>query len=291
MLGIKEINIVKLSYLILLTTITVSCQKNKVNQLIKITDLSNDLHEISGIALLSDQKLYAINDSGNSNTLFCLNQKGKILKKIKIPKTKNIDWEDLAYGKKDTLYIGDFGNNSNDRKNLRIYKVSPPFSEKTSVSKIEFSFPDQKKFPPKKKNLNFDVEAFLCFNNNLYLFTKNRGKDKRGITTVYRVPTESGKHIAKLVGNYTTCNDPSDCLITGATINSSGDKIALLTHNKIFLLSNFNDTNLSDANIQKIKLYHTSQKEGICFKNDSTLYITDEKKGLQKAGLYEYRFK
>ncbi|WP_438424021.1 hypothetical protein [Aquimarina macrocephali] len=291
MLGIIEVKILKLSYLILLMTVTASCQKDKNVDLIKINTLPSLLHEISGITMLSDHNVYAINDSGNSNVLFCLNQKGKIVRQIKIPGAKNIDWEDLAHDQEDNIYIGDFGNNGNDRKDLVIYKVSGILSNTIVTSKIEFIFEDQKKFPPKKKRLNFDVEAFVHLNGNLYLFTKNRGKKSKGVTKLYRVSATPGKYIAKLIGEYKTCKNYSSCLITGATINRSEDKIALLTHNKIFLLSNFKDDNLFDGVIQKIALKHNSQKEGICFKNDSTLFITDEKQGHKKATLFKYILK
>ncbi|MBQ0740360.1 hypothetical protein J9332_39385, partial [Aquimarina celericrescens] len=102
---------------------------------------------------------------------------------------------------------GDFGNNSNDRKDLNIYKVSGILSNSLSVSKIEFSYEEQKKFPPKKKELYFDVEAFIYLKNNLYLFTKNRSKKAKGITKLYKIPTTSGQHIAKLIGEYEICNN------------------------------------------------------------------------------------
>ncbi|MDY8138949.1 hypothetical protein [Aquimarina sp. 2201CG5-10] len=291
MRGIIEIKLIKVICLILLTTITASCQKVGNTDLIKINSLSNDIREISGIATFSNSKIYAINDSGNSNTLFCLDFKGKIIKEIKVPDSKNVDWEDLAYDQKDNIYIGDFGNNANNRKDLVIYKVSGVTSNNISVSNIEFIFEDQKKFPPKKKNLNFDVEAFIHLNGYLYLFTKNREKKSTATTKLYKVPASPGKYMAKLIGKYDTCNDKTDCLITAAAINQKKDKIALLTHNKIFLLSNFKGDSLFAGDIEKIKLNHKSQKEGISFKNDSTLFITDEKTKHSKASLYEYHLK
>ncbi len=287
--GIREINISKLSFFILLMTTSVSCQKDETSDLFKISKLPHAVHEISGITMLSDNNLYAINDSGNAPTLFCINQKGEILSEIKIPDAKNKDWEDLAYDHEDTIYIGDFGNNGNDRKDLKVYKVSGVLSGKISVSKIKFTFEDQKKFPPKKKHLNFDIEAFIHLNGDLYLFTKNRGKESVKTTKVYKLPAIPGKYTAKLIGKFETCKDPSDCLITGAAINKSQNKIALLTHNKIFLLRNFRKDNLLSAEITKIKLNHTSQKESICFKNDSTLFIADEKSRHKKATLYEFK--
>ncbi|TPN82449.1 SdiA-regulated domain-containing protein [Aquimarina algicola] len=285
--GIKEINIKKISFIMFLVTLSMSCQKHNTS-LKKITSLKKSLKEVSGITQLSDGNLYAINDSGNDNTLFCLDSKGDILEKIKIPGAKNIDWEDLAYGENDTLYIGDFGNNTNDRKNLVIYKVSGVISRNISVSKIKFTLGDQKSFPPKKKNLNFDVEAFIYLNDHLYLFSKNRSSKFEGTTKLYQLSTKPGKHVAKLIDTYSFCNDPADCFITGAAINTQKDKIVLLTYNKLFILSDFKNNNLFKGGIQKIKLKHYSQKEGICFKNDTTLFITDESGKKKKASLYEY---
>ncbi|MEW7290797.1 SdiA-regulated domain-containing protein [Aquimarina sp. 2304DJ70-9] len=289
--GINEIKISKLTFFILLITITVSCQKNESTNFIKIHALPNAVHEISGIAKLPNNgTLYAINDSGNDNTLFAINEEGKIASKIKIKGAKNTDWEDLAYDQENNIYIGDFGNNHNQRKDLRVFKVSGILSNDISVSTIKFTFEDQKKFPPKKKNLNFDVEAFIYLNGSLYLFTKNRSSKFTGTTKLYKLPAVSGEHVAQLIGSYDTCDDPNDCFITGATINRSRNKIVLLTYNKLFVLSDFTPNNLFDGTIKKIKLNHYSQKEGICFKNDSILYITDEKMKHKKAGLYEYRF-
>ncbi|MBQ4821599.1 hypothetical protein [Aquimarina sp. MMG016] len=286
--GIKETKISKIAFLIFLVTTTISCQKNEDTNLIKINSLPHSIREVSGITMLPDNHIYAINDSGNDNTLFRLNKKGEIINKLTVPKAKNVDWEDLAYDQENNIYIGDFGNNGNDRKNLRIYKVSGILSDSIVVTKIKFSFEDQKKFPPKKKNFNFDVEAFIYLKGNLYLFTKNRGSIADATTKLYKIPATQGKHTAKLIGSFKTCDDKSDCLITAAAINSYADKIALLTHNKVFLLSNFKKDNLFGGDIKKIKLHHYSQKEGICFKNDSILYITDEGTKHKKAGLYEY---
>ncbi|WP_025742111.1 NHL repeat-containing protein [Aquimarina pacifica] len=281
----------KLYYLIIFISFNISCQKKSNSQLIKVNDLSKSLNEISGIVKSSDKTLFAINDSGNSNTVFCLNNNGEIKKKIKVPESKNIDWEDLALDKNNTLYIGDFGNNANDRKNLVIYKVSNLLSNQINVSKIKYSYEDQKDFPPKKKNLNFDVEAFIHLNKSLYLFTKNRSKKSSGTTKVYKLSTKPGKHVAKLITSFELCDSSKKCMITAASINASENKIVLLTHDYVYLLKNFDQNGLENATIKKIKLHHYSQKEGVCFKNDTTLLITDEKTGNKKATLYEYTLK
>ena len=286
--GIKEIKILYAFYLIVLATCTMSCQNNTSTDLIKINTLSNTVHEVSGITCLGKDHLYVINDSGNKNLLYRLDQKGSILDKIKLPDTENLDWEDLAYDTQNNIYVGDFGNNNNKRKDLMIYRVGGVLNKDISVEKIWFSLEDQKKFPPKKKNFNYDIEAFIHLNNHLYLFTKNRSSKFEGTTKLYKLPASPGKHVAKLIGTYRTCKDNADCFVTGATVNRSGDTIVLLTYNKLFVLSDFKGDDLFGGSIQKIKLNHYSQKEGVCFKNDSTLYITNEKTKHHKATLYEY---
>ena len=42
------------------------------------------------------------------------------------------------------------------------------------------------------------------------------------------------------------------------------------------------------GNIHTIDLEHTSQKEGVTFKEDNTLYITDERRKKTGGNLYEF---
>ncbi|SEM25615.1 SdiA-regulated [Aquimarina amphilecti] len=281
----------KIFTLLVCITLSVSCQKKSHQDFLKVNQLSNSLKEISGITgFPNEPHLYAINDSGNDNVLFRLDKKGKILNKIKIPNSKNVDWEDLAYDHQNNLYIGDFGNNNNDRKKLKIYKISGISSNTPETSVIEFTLEDQKKFPPSKKKRNFDIEAFIYKNGSFYLFTKNRSTKFNGKTKLYKLPNAVGEiQIAKLIDSYKICDDSNDCFVSGAAINPKGNKIALLTYNKIFILSDFDGDNLFNGEIKKIKLNHFSQKEGICFKNDSTLIIVDEKRKNSKGKIYEYR--
>ncbi len=281
----------KLSILFLCISVTLSCQNKVKHGLTKINEFPSVLDEVSGIIASTPTSLYAINDSGNENMVFQLDQQGNIINTIKIPDSKNVDWEDLAHDQQGNIFIGDFGNNENDRKKLVIYKVSDILEDVIQVSKIKFSFEDQKKFPPKKKNLNFDTEAMVYYKEHLYLFTKNRSKGVKGITKVYKVPSKPGKHIAQLIGSIEICNSAKNCMITAATIDNSGNRIALLTRDHVYLLGDIAKNGIANATVKKIKLHHNSQKEGICFKNDTTLLITDEKTGKKKATLYEYSLK
>ena len=90
------------------------------NNLIKVTSLNDLVSESSGLLFLND-KLITHNDSGGSNNLYEVDTlDGSISKTIKIKNSTNKDWEDIAVDSK-YIYIGDFGNNNGNRKDLLIY--------------------------------------------------------------------------------------------------------------------------------------------------------------------------
>ncbi|WP_299047142.1 hypothetical protein [uncultured Polaribacter sp.] len=263
-----------------------SCQN--FGQLKILGDLPSDLKEVSGVEFVSSSNLIWVhNDGGNSSKLYLVSEKGKIIKVVDV-KAKNHDWEDLTSDNKGNLYIGDFGNNRNRRKNLRILKVDQQYltTNSAEVTKIEFSYPNQKKFPPKKKNRFFDTESFFYFKNNFYIFTKSRVKNKFGKTFLYKIPAQKGKHVAELIGEYDNCED-NDCWITSADISPNGDKVVLLSQQNILVFSNFRGDNFFSGDIKEIKLSYRSQKEGVCFKDNNTLLVTDEFARNSGGNLYE----
>ena len=232
--------------------------------------------------------MYCINDSGNSSSIFKLNLKGKIIDEIFIDGIENKDWEAITMDANHNLYIADFGNNKNERKDLKVYKIENYLSDKPIVSITTFNLSDQTEFPPKKSNRNFDLEAFISKGSFLYLFTRNRSSSFNGETKIYRLTKKPGIHEAQLINTLFIGKDKDDCFITDAAINQAEDKIALLTYNKILLLDSLNTETLTNHKIFKIKLKHTSQKEGITFINDSTLMIVDERS--KHNGNFLYKF-
>jgi hypothetical protein len=281
---IKKIGII-FSFLLLL-----SCQN--FGQLILITDLPKDLKEVSGTEIVPKSDLiWMVNDGGNKPVLFGLNSNGKIIKEITI-RAKNNDWEDLASDEKGTIYIGDFGNNSNKRKNLSIIIVEQNEldEKKAEVDEIEFEYPNQTAFPPKKKEMYFDTEAFFYFNNFLYILTKSRVKGNYGKTTLYKIPAKKGNYTAEIVDEFKSCND-LECWITSADISPNGKKVALLSQKKVLIFSDFKDDKFLSGNVTSINLKYRSQKESITFKDNNTVLITDEKAHDAGGNLYELKLK
>jgi hypothetical protein len=250
-----------------------------------------NLKEVSGISYSSKTKLlWTLEDSGNKNIIYGLNTIGVIGRAITIENTINVDWEDITQDNGGNLYIGDFGNNDNVRKDLCIYKIAKASlvnNKLLPAYKISFEYPEQKKFPPKKKTLFYDVEGFFELKNNFYLFTKNRSSEFDGTVFIYKVPNASGFHKAKLIGQFKTCEDFDNCAITSAAISPEGTKVVLLSHSKIWLFENFSSDDFLSGTRTEIDLQHYSQKEAICFKDNTTLLIADERVKKNGGKLYQ----
>lgn len=278
-------------YKILLLSLISSCSSSSHKELKILYKLPKSLKEVSGIAI-ANQSIWVIEDSGNENHIYSLNQQGKIKNEIALPSTKNIDWEDLSTDFRGNLYIGDFGNNENRRKDLCIYVINEEALNNKSIdslSKITFNYPEQTKFPPKKKKLLYDCEAFFEWNGYFYLFTKNRSNPFDGTSLIYKIPNSKGNHNAELVATFTTCLNDKNCTITSAAISPTGTKVVLLSHDSIWLLEGFESDYFTKGKVAKLELNHISQKEAVCFKDESTLLIADEKNNKQDGNVYEVK--
>lgn len=262
---------------------------NSNNEAQTILKLPKELAEVSGVE--KSQKsdiIWMHNDSGNKNILYGLTKKGKIKKKIRV-QAKNIDWEDITSDEKGNIYIGDFGNNTNKRRNLKILKISSKDLKKKNadVKTIKFEYENQYKFPPKKKDMYFDAEAFFYFNNNFYIFTKSRVKSNYGQTNLYKLPAKKGKQTARLLSSYTGCGDFS-CRITAADISPNHKTVALLTLKSILIFTNFKGDDFLGGDVTEVPLNFESQKEGLCFIDNNSFYITDEKAHGKGGKLYKF---
>lgn len=260
--------------LILYLIIFSSCQSGKLENL---TDLPYGLKEISALEYTaSNRLLWIIEDAGNSNNLFALDEKGQLTNTIEILNSENDDWEDLTSDNLGNIYIGDFGNNSKERENFIIYKVSKPNANSNLIKaeKIEFELP--------KKMDSQDFEAFFLFNGTFYIFSK---EDKKG--TVISVKNISGKQDAKKVCDFNL--DGKNDKITSADISEDGKTVILLNHEKLWKLTNFKGDNFFGGTIEKLEFGHDSQKEGIVFISDDQVLITDEQDGTTGGNLYRFK--
>lgn len=264
----------------------------------KINHLPNGLNETSGLQLTKDNYLLSINDSGNPEELFVLDTLGQLIKKIQINNFKNDDWEALSLDENERLYIGNFGNNNNNRKDLSIGVFSSDYIDKKEVSPeytIQFSYPDQKNFPPEEGKWKFDCEAFFATSEYIYLFTKSRVEPFDGKSYLYRISNQKGTQKAELIGVLNLCaNNMINCWVTDASYHHDTKTIAVLTTKKIYFYSiqQLPINKGSELELIKVeKLGFIKQREGLTFsQSDKKLFLTDEKHHLLGGGnLYELK--
>jgi hypothetical protein len=254
--------------------------------------LSEELKEISGIQYINDTLLVAHNDGGNGPLLYFLNPNtGIILKRVFVKDVKNTDWEDIALDGK-YLFIGNFGNNNNKRKNLSILRVSwkdALIKDTISSEFMTFEFSEQKAFPPEKKALNFDTECLTFADGYLWLFTKNRTEPFDGVTNVYRVKFQDNTH-AILKKEYSIKIGSKGWMFDSVT---GGDfaygYFYLTTYNRV-LKYLFSEGKFSLVKQYKYKEYN--QKEAITVIKDDQIYVANEfQKVLGKQKLYRISLK
>jgi hypothetical protein len=256
-----------------------------------VTGLPVILTETSGLLVSSPNRLWSHNDGGNPPALYQFDTTGTLLRTLTLRGAGNEDWEDMTRDAAGNVYLGDFGNNLNQRHNLHIYKIADPdtvVGDSVTPGIIRFSYSDQTAFPPSAANMNFDMEAMAAFGDSLYLFSKNRTSPFNGFTKMYRLPQDTGTFVAELVDSF-FCG-PGGMLnnwITAAAFSPNGEHLALLSHDRMFYFSCFPGSNFfGGANVKRTFAF--SQKEGIAWKDSSHILMTDELlNGVFGRNLYE----
>lgn len=290
---LKKEQSMKKFFLVAVSIVLLACQKQSGSDLKELYSLPKKLKEVSGITYFPENNLlYTLEDSGNKNAIYAIDSKGKLAKTITISNATNVDWEDITKDKAGNIYIGDFGNNDNKRRDLCIYKVAKNQLNNDLAKaeyKISFSYPEQKEFPPKKKELFFDVESFFEMNGYFYLFTKNRSKGFDGTVFIYKIKNAAGTQKAVKIGEFKTCNNYNHCVLTSASLSPDGKKVALLSHDKVLLFKDFKGDLFHKGTQTEINLNHFSQKESIVFKDNNTLLIADEKTNKIGGKVYEFK--
>jgi hypothetical protein len=260
---------------ILLIYSSVSCSGNEIPWSPYGRFTEKEIKESSGFVKSRQFKnvFWTHNDSGDKARIFATTAKGRLIKQIRIPEAKNVDWEDIAVDDSGYLYIGDFGNNSNKRKDLTIYVVEEPNPYQDSYAKVikrvPFRFPDQTKFPD-PNNMNFDSEATFWAQGNLYILTKHRSDLK---TTLYRFgPLENNKaQTVTKIGEFDV-----DGTVTAADASSDGKKLLVLCYEYLYLFEKPEDSDNYLAGKFKRILLEGRSNEGVSFEGDNVLFTNEQ---------------
>jgi len=248
----------------------------------KLVGTMNKLHinESSGLATSSihDGVMWTLNDSGNSANIFPITLNGTSLNisdvsGFSIENAQNFDWEAMTSDHNGTLYIADSGQNFNFARTPIIYQIDEPGNLKNPrqiplLKKIPYNYEDQSGiFMPRNE---FDVEAMFYSDNGLNFITKGWGDS---ISKWYRLRQSSEfGHIARLV----TRINFGKALITGAEVDDSGLRLAVLAKRSIWLFTRSAlGQNWFIGDIQYLRSRDIGVTEAITFYGNR-LYISNE---------------
>ena len=201
--------------------------------------LPASLAEISGLVADRTGGFWSINDSGDGPFLYKFDAKGAVLQRVFVKNAQNVDWEALQSDPQGRfLYIGDFGNNGQKRRDLAIYRVPlmAPMPDSVAAERLPFYYPDQMAFPPAEAARHFDAEAFLVTSDSIYVLSKDfYQKPYLGQTSVYRLSLNMMPQQAIWVKNIPTdARSPYRGAITDAAQSPDGQTV-LLAYRRVFL--------------------------------------------------------
>lgn len=263
-----------------------------LNPAVKV-ELPNEISETSGL-FFHNGRLWTHNDSGGKPILYALDTVTfKVVQRITLANVNNNDWEDICTDGT-TVFVGDFGNNRGNRKDLRIYtfplSAIPEEGDATlETSAISFRFADQVNFEKRKKS-NFDCETMFVTNDYLYLFSKSWETD---VTRLYRLPKTPGNYVAEVVNSFV-----SHGLVTGADYDPKNNLLVIVGYvNKIwtpfiYLIFDFDEHGRNLTNYRYEMSNHLAmQIEGVCFFEEGKCYVSAETSYAFTSRVFEVDFR
>jgi hypothetical protein len=223
------------------------------------------------------------NDSGDEARLFAIDASGALVGEFHVAGATHRDWEDIAADDAGHLYVGDFGNNSNDRRDLVVYRIPEPdpFADSATARAdraLRFRYADQDAYPDPERR-NFDAEALFWMDGELYLFTKQRSDPG---TKLYRLPVKTtGDELAlEPVARFVLPSDKRAYQATAADYQLvDGGLLALLTFGGIYLFERDDESGALFRPIHRIALTprRIGQVESLAWDGDALLFGNEQR--------------
>ncbi len=238
--------------------------------------LPQEVSETSGL-IFYNGRFVTHNDSGNDPHLYELDTTSlEVVRTIRIGNAVNTDWEDICQDE-NYIYVGDIGNNTGNRKDLKIYRISKAdydLSELLDAEIISYAYSDQDDFSS-TQNSDWDAEALIVNNGQLLVFTKQWQSNG---TRAYMMPAIPGTYSAQFLDSFEI-----NGLITGAVLNRESTVAYLCGYNRFlqpFLvrIPEFDINNPFGGTVLRTTLQiGLAQIEGITYTDAGNYYLSSEK--------------
>jgi hypothetical protein len=262
-----------ISIIFVLSIFSFPCIAQKV---IKINEISLDsqIIETSGL-IYYNNNYFSHNDSQGLPQLYVIDStSGNVNGVINTGIYRNRDWEDIALFD-NNIFVGDIGNNSGARTDLKIYKLSASDNFEKPSDSTHFVFEDQTVYERNFRNTPYDCEAFFVYKQTAYIFSKDWETQH---TTFYKLSLKHPYDTARVI-----CQLDVDCLITSADFLPETQTIACTGYEKgfpikpIIIFISFDSENEKINSIIRYRLPEKNRQiEAITWLNHHTICITNE---------------
>jgi hypothetical protein len=218
-----------------------------------------------------------------------------------------VDWEDIAAGPDDTIYVFDGGDNPPcKRSDKRIYRFrepkidpnGPPAALEVPAQSIRFEYPsrDDPDQPAGKKSERYDAECLLVHpaTGDMHVITK-RDTEKKAVARVYglsaaRLDWDSDRiHVLRFVGDI---GDRIPAMVTGGDLHPDGRRVVIRTYTTAYEFQLPDGQPFEAIFEQRPRTYSLlgePQGEAICYTLDGDALVTTAEVrhlGLQQFPIY-----
>lgn len=272
----------------------------------EIGTVPDELAESSGIAASRTQPgvLWSHNDSGDRAAVYAIESSGRLVATIRLQGAKALDWEDMAAGPcpalparsalqaETCLYVGDIGDNDQQRDTLSVHVIPEPRLEKLAGSTLDveavsfrFRYPDEA----------HDSEALAVLpTGDVTIVSKGRiGRmDFYGLASpdIDRAIATGEILTASHEGALGIAPDPGvGRYATGAAMSPDGRTLAVRTYNEVFFferVSTPEGTRWQNLERPCFLGYAEPQGEAIDYLDEETLILTSERGALRPGPIH-----
>jgi len=214
--------------------------------------------ELSGLVRSRTQRdvMWTHNDSGDRPRVLAISPRGRVLAEVAVSGADSRDWEDIAAGR-DTLLIGDIGDNDAERESIVVYRIDEPRiagganTVKTTAraGRIDLRYPDGA----------HDAEALLRDPDSGAIVIVEKRMDGRSGVYVADAPKPGRPATMRRAGRLFLGRGE---LVTAGDVSADGTTIALRTYHHAFVWRRAEGEPVADALLRKPCQVQAEMNEG-----------------------------